>query len=421
MRRVLTATLFLTGILCLNLTYANSNVLNGESSTEDEEKKVHVSVAWGKGIKVENADKTVGISFRGRLQTRLNAVHGYQNGRDAIVGAEVVRGRLKMEGYTKIQSTRNEEKQHWLDYKVQLSLPNGDVKGIDDGSGIVLDAFAMYHVNPRFDIWFGVTKLPSNLEFVISSQKQTFVDRSLANGIRLDRGLGFQFRGELGNEVIFRPTFSINLGDGRNQSNFSRSGFNYTFKAELLPFGKFAKDNKGKVGGAFKYFFSDVEREQTPKLSLSMVYDLNHNAVYARGQRRGDEVADSLVTSVHTIFADAFFKYNGFSAVAEYGQRRVKEASRSNYSTTNVFTTFASYVFKNGIEVAARYSRLTPLGNLKLDKDIKDGENAYTVALSKYIKGHNLKIQTDYTFYDEINSGQGIDNGEWRFQVEIAF
>lgn len=42
-----------------------------------------------------------------------------------------------------------------------------------------------------------------------------------------------------------------------------------------------------------------------------------------------------------------------------------------------------------------------------------------TVGLNFYIKGHNLKIQTDYTFKEE--EGQGVDNDTFMVQGQLDF
>ena len=92
---------------------------------------------------------------------------------------------------------------------------------------------------------------------------------------------------------------------------------------------------------------------------------------------------------------------------------------RSTYTTGNAYTAAAGYVTKKHFEVAARYGRTNPLGNIDMDKDMKTGANNYTIALSKYFMGHNLKIQTDYTMTQLVN-GDPV-TGLWRFQVEVAF
>ena len=65
------------------------------------------------------------------------------------------------------------------------------------------------------------------------------------------------------------------------------------------------------------------------------------------------------------------------------------------------------------MEKIFRYSRKYSLDNINV------GEDAYTLGLSQYFKGHNLKIQTDYTIYRDLSS-KTIGEGEWRFKFEVG-
>ena len=72
------------------------------------------------------------------------------------------------------------------------------------------------------------------------------------------------------------------------------------------------------------------------------------------------------------------------------------------------------YLFKNNWEISGRYS------NVKLDEAItgKVPESQYTLGVSKYIVGHNLKVQTDVSLLD-INPANDIVM--WRLQFDIHF
>ena len=48
----------------------------------------------------------------------------------------------------------------------------------------------------------------------------------------------------------------------------------------------------------------------------------------------------------------------------------------------------------------------------------RDQNTRYTVNLSRYFRGHNLKIQTDVTLIQEDNSDDLL---MYRLQVELAF
>jgi len=69
-------------------------------------------------------------------------------------------------------------------------------------------------------------------------------------------------------------------------------------------------------------------------------------------------------------------------------------------------------MFKNNFEIAARFTDLNP------DENIATSEEQYTIALSKFVVGHKLKIQTDYTYVDRLDSP---DQFEIRAQVDFHF
>jgi len=74
----------------------------------------------------------------------------------------------------------------------------------------------------------------------------------------------------------------------------------------------------------------------------------------------------------------------------------------------------SGYLFKNNWEVSGRYT------NIKLDKDItgKDIEQQYTFGLSKFIVGHNLKVQSDISYLDVANKNNNLI---YRLQFDIHF
>ena len=72
------------------------------------------------------------------------------------------------------------------------------------------------------------------------------------------------------------------------------------------------------------------------------------------------------------------------------------------------------YLISKTIEISGRYT------NISLDKNItgKDAENQYTLGLSKYISGHQLKVQTDLSYTD---IGFKTNQLLYRLQVDIHF
>ena len=78
----------------------------------------------------------------------------------------------------------------------------------------------------------------------------------------------------------------------------------------------------------------------------------------------------------------------------------------------------AGYLFKNNVEIAGRFSAYKPFDNM----EGYDGQNQFTLGLSKYVVGHSLKVQSDLTFAETETSGSVYSNDLiLRLQVELAF
>ena len=280
------------------------------------------------------------------------------------------------------------------------------------------------------EVWIGQTKLPGNRERVISSQKLQFVDRSLVNSrFNIDRDMGIQFRNKIKVGSIYtRQALAISQGEGRNRTNKKNpnpvNGFEYTGRIEVLPLGEFT--------GKGDYFSADLKREETPKVSLGVTYDLNKNAARIGGnlgnyiEDENDLVIDSALTDLSTILADIIFKYKGFSLMSEFAQKnmsgeRIEDTDGSilnNYYTGTGITVQAGYLLKNNLEPAIRYTSILP--------ELSSGRNLQkmmTFGLSRYVVGHSLKIQTDFSILTETDQSSNEENQDYlfRFQVEIAF
>lgn len=288
----------------------------------------------------------------------------------------------------------------------------------DVANGYVLDAVVKWNFTGNWTVWFGQTKLPGNIERVFSSQKLQLVDRSLLNSkFTLDRDAGAQLRHhfKLGNTFLVREIFAVSQGEGLNDKSKS-TGNGYTGRIELLPFGNFTK--KGD------YFAADLKREKTPKLMLSATYDFNQNAMLSRGQK-GDYLIGDL-ENLQTLFIDAHFKYQGFSFFGEYVDRKTSDGSPSLensfvdgesidecYYTGESINLQLGYLMKNNWEIAGRYTNVNA-NDLYDNNDL----NQYTIGFSKYVVGHNLKVQTDFSYTTEQGEN---DKLLFRLQTEFNF
>ena len=218
----------------------------------------------------------------------------------------------------------------------------------------------------------------------------------------------------LGDNFIISESASISSGEGKNHLTGYNGGFDFTYRLEFLPFGKF--QSKGDYVG------SSVKRETTPKLALGFTYDNNNNAGRTRGQGGSfirNSSGDILGKDLNSFFADLMFKYQGLSVMFEYVDkaadggpevRDVNDEVIAQYFTGSAYNIATGYMFKNNIELAARYTDVAA--------DVATDEKHYTIGLNKFFVGHKLKLQTDFSIIDRTTSQ---NTALWRTQLDIHF
>jgi hypothetical protein len=355
--------------------------------------------SFGKGlINFTAKDSSFSVKFAPRFQVRSMSSWDYDGNQYGSPDHNFIvrRARLKFDGFAYSPK---------LKYKLELGLSNRDISGANDFNRntprYILDAVIMWNFAGNWELWAGQTKLPGNVERVVSSANLQLIDRSLLNSrFNIDRDLGIQLRhkSNLGGDFIMRQKLAVSQGEGRNVTEGNEGGLQYTGRVEFLPFGKFK--SKGD------YVQADLKREETPKLMLGFTYNFNENAVRESGFA-GDYMIRTdgsiFATNQTTIFADAMFKYNGFSFMGEYAKRTADEviATEADGSTPtgdivltgNALNLQAGYLFKSNYEIAARFTTL--------DYESETGAlptTQYTLGGSRYLVGHKLKVQTDISY-----------------------
>lgn len=373
-------------------------------------------VKFGKGLYLMAKDSSMSMKFQFRMQHLFIAEQGLADGDEFESNFLVRRARLKFGGH--VYDPR-------LTYKVELGLTNRDISvNKEDGNGrdasrIILDAVLKYKFSKNWAVWIGQTKLPGNRERVISSANLQFVDRSLVNSrFNIDRDMGIQLHGKykLGGSFIVKPKLAWTMGEGRNITEGNFGGYNYTGRLDILPMGEF----EGKKDD---YISSDLNRQSAPKLALGATYNYNDGAVRQQGQLGSfvyttDGSGEYATNGLTALQFDAMFKYSGISWMTEYAFTTADENRddvSKTYNTGYGFNTQLGYLFKNNFEVAGRYTTIAP------DNEETSGvteTSEYTLGVSKYYVGHNLKIQSDLSYLDVVDTDGSI---RYRFQVEMQF
>lgn len=374
---------------------------------------------FGKGLQVTGKDSSYYLKFGFRFQNLFQAdwTLDTPEGSDNFdSGFLIRRSRFKFDGWALSPN---------IIYKFEVGLSNRDIGG---GSGpefrrtanMILDASVAWTFHKHWTIQFGQRKLPGNRERVVSSGNLQFVDRSILNSrYNIDRDMGLQLKHHFyaSEKMFVQSTFAFSQGEGRNVTAGHFEGWDYTYKLEVMPFGKF------KSKGA--YVGSDIKRTATPKLAIAVSYDHNVNAVRERGQLGSfikDDNGNYYGKTLNTLFVDFMYKHKGFSMMGEYAYKTTSDdISQVTDNEGNIVGTFftgtglnlqAGYLFDNNIELAGRYTTISP------DENVANKETNYTFGVSKYIVGHKLKIQTDFTYQNIADSN---DHFIWRTQMDFHF
>ncbi|MDO6761451.1 porin [Tamlana sp. 2_MG-2023] len=371
---------------------------------------------FGKGIfHVTGKDSTFTMNFAVRFQ--LLGYASWKENQPTELSVLVRRSRLKLDGF--VYSPK-------LKYKFEAGFSNRDMSGGSDdfthGSPrFIMDAYVDWNFYKNLVLRAGQGKLPGNRERIISSANLQLVDRSLLNGkFNIDRDIGFQLKHFFNptGKLVVREIFSISLGEGRNVTTGNIGGLQYVGGIEVLPFGNFI--GKGDYKGG------DLKREPSPKLAVAASYEFNNDAVRTRSNQGKymliDDNSGLFKTNINTVFIDGMFKYKGYSFMFEYANRNADDALAKNsdgtltgdiIETGNALNLQSGYLFKSNWEVTGRYT------DLNMDSiTMQNSKDMYTLGISKYIVGHKLKIQSDFSY---IKTYGGTNEILARLQMDVHF
>lgn len=391
---------------CLILIMLSGSFIESKSQAVFSEVPYYT---FGDDLKLMPKDSAAMLQFRFRLQNRLSYLGGnIYDVHESQLRARVERMRIRFDGFFYDPD---------FIYVIQLGFAPTDLQetGFEEPR-ILRDLLFIYRFSNQFSLGLGQTRLPANRQRVISSGDLQFVDRAFLNEVFIiDFGFGLHsyYYNNIGN---FFFGYRGSLASEETQFLFQENqwGLNIHNRIELLPLGTF-KDQGD-------YFESDLEREETPKLSIGLSHGLKYNSRFT--SRHGGTTLFQPV-NMNTFMADLIFKYQGISVSADLIQRTTptpftEEEGEVRYAYVGRGINFqGGYLFENDIEVAFRYSELTPFSPLEF---IEDNIQHFTIGFNKFIRGHRLKILSDFTY--QVNNrnfdGLNINNFLFRLQFEMG-
>ena len=381
-----------------------------ESNELIEQLKNMPFIEVGKGVSFQARNKTFGMTMRARMQSLLEFDLD-EDFHHTMTDAEVKRIRLNFEGY--VLSPK-------LLYSIQLGFAPNDMKTAPNGnSNVVRNAILFYKPNSHWNFGVGQAKIKANRAHSTSSSALEFVDRSIVDGqFQLDRDFGFFAESyyTLAASFDVAAKASITMGEGRNWGkSSSQSGFAYTGRLELFPLGSF----KGK-GEAFE---GDYEHEEHPKLMLGGAFSYNDKATRLNGQT-GDFLPTGETRSLKSYFADVVFKYRGFAFAADFMGRACSQPLFPNEPETTIFVgkgvnVQASYMLPKHWSLALRNATL--FADEKIRPAVGYNQfNQTTLGITKYLMGHNFKVQADASYNHRTEAIAGYDRWQFRFVLEVG-
>ncbi|TGL58751.1 porin [Leptospira sarikeiensis] len=378
------------------------NTLTSNESNLEFQETVLTSMGFGKGLSFETVDKQNFLNMRVRFQERATETLRSEEGEKPKDEFELQtrRARLVFSG--------NFLGKFWQ-YYIQLSFSNLDME--EDRPVPLRDASLSYTRFNNANIKIGQMKVPFNRQRFISDGLQEFVDRTVANEeLNLDRDVGVLVSStNLFGWNCLGYSAGIFGGDGRNRTS-NASGALTSGKLTYYPLGTFADNGE-----------PDLEHTEKPKLSISIAGANNRNT-NRELSTHGDTYQFARFDYTHT-GAEFLFQWKGFSASGEYMTRKANSPFEEKVIVSQTLTEYSrsvkggffqvGYLFKNNLGLALRYSEYKPWG--KTDPKLTFSRER-GVALSYYLKDHNLKFQADYAYLE----GGYVDNiGSHRIRAQI--
>jgi hypothetical protein len=300
-------------------------------------------------------------------------------------------------------------------YYLEMKIDNTGKTDGKSPSAAVENGWLDFTYNPDLIGRAGLYDVPFSRDALTSDSKLLLIDRSLIKDALTafgfaDNGIGVMARGR-----PFGGRFEYMVGGFNNDKFNGLPGSNAKNTGSLMPMARVAVDllDPAPLGGYADYRASYVGKGE--RLTLG-----------ANGGWLGD--ARDTVNGFQQRFdlwawgVDAFFNKGPFTLQGEYDWfRQSGNVSRSNHGwfvqggylvePLNRWIDQAAPWFPD-VEVAARYQ------GLNANSYRRERERQTTVGMNFYIRDHNLKIQTDYSFR-QIQDTE--DRGLYQLQLQLDF
>ncbi|NEN23920.1 porin [Cryomorpha ignava] len=391
MKNLVSIFLFLLYCTC------TAHVLRAQDSSD-------VKLSYGKkGFELATDDDNYKLQIQARFQFRyatpydIDPVNHIQLMQPARQIAEINRARLKIGG--------NAYKPY-LKYYFEYELKRG----------ALLDFRVMFEKWDWLKFKVGQWKIEYTRERLISSGKQSLVDRSLINQyFTLDRQQGVTIYGNVGNHRLANFSYwaAVLTGSGRSATENPTNDLMYHARLQWNFCGK-----EMIMEG------SDTEFHQKGIGAIALAgatYKGPYNLFSSNGGANIYNVPDSITPfyDVSQLNLETAYMKRGFAWQSETHLKIIDD--QANNTTSNLAGTYfqAGYFFHQlfpkfpeKMEIAGRYTIFTP------HIDTRDViHNEYSLAVNYFFKNHLNKLTAEITRFEFDDPGFGVD-GRYRFRVQ---
>ncbi|WP_157976618.1 porin [Parahaliea mediterranea] len=373
-------------------------------AAKDAEEDAEVVEDQGLSFQSADGNNLLQLDFRGQFRA-VNPFDNYPTSEEGLDGEEgtkftVNRARIKFGGHLL---------QPWLRFYFEEDLKTPQL----------LDGRFMIEENPALKLKIGQWKSRFSRERVISSGKQTGVDRSLLNSVfTVDRQQGVSLYGNLEGEGAnnFSYWASVLTGNGIGAWRNDDSHPMYLLRLQWNP-------NGSDLG------FSGSDLGYSEELVSSVaVAAVTNRSPYTRfsssggGQLSGFEDGVDGQYDINQYLFETAFKYRGWSWEQEAHYKHIDDRVNRRDTTLVGYYVQLGYIPKawrdlpGKVEIFGRQSWYDP------DTDTAgDNNREYTLGMNWFLNGHRNKLTFDvaYLDFDQV-SADGATGTRFRVQWDIS-
>jgi len=284
------------------------------------------------------------------------------------------------------------------DFRLQVDLAQGS----ESGQSLLEDALVVYKKFTMARFWVGQGKVFFGRQQLASTGELLLMDRSIAaeefshTKDRIDnRDVGFALFGK-NKKKTYAYYVGVYNGNGINKDEKDNSDYMAVARLVAMPFGD----------------FEPTEAFDDPPRKAKLAFGVSVMTVNRGTQSVAEEVRDT------TAGFELAYRFRGFSLSTELFSRSEDTPLGAPLTEEDADGGYLQmgYLFKNGFEVALRYSEIV--------REIPDSDVTEAgIAFNYYISGNRRKIQTEFRrldFEGEPLSGR-IDTNEYKVQLQLIF